>query len=164
MTKEQYERWSSAYRKRKNGGEILCKADKMITAVVFLSYPALLLYLFWRGLLGKCIVCIVVPAVSFLLVSVFREIYCAPRPYEVLDIWPLIKKETKGRSFPSRHVFSAFMIAMAFFSVHAVFGAIMGILGMLLAYIRVVGGVHFPKDVVAGALLGILGGLFCFML
>ena len=42
-------------------------------------------------------------------------------------------------------------------------GIAIGILGIALAYVRVVGGVHFPKDIAAGALIGILSGILYFI-
>ena len=54
---------------------------------------------------------IIVPLVGFVAVSVFRYIVNRPRPYEKFDMPPVIPKDTHGRSFPSRHVFSAFIIA-----------------------------------------------------
>lgn len=160
MTKEQYEKWSSPFRKRESGAKILYVMDKIITGSIFLAYPALLLFLAVTKRYDDLIFYILVPAVSFLVVSLFRKKYSAPRPYEVLGICPLIKKTTKGKSFPSRHVFSVFIIGMTFLDWNMWFGTIILICGVLLAYIRVVGGVHFPKDVAAGALLGILCGLF----
>ena len=49
--------------------------------------------------------------VAFAAVTLFRKAVNAPRPYETLGIDPLIEKDTAGRSFPSRHTFSLFMIA-----------------------------------------------------
>lgn len=164
MTKEQYERWSKPYRRRAGGAKALAVADRIVTGTVFFSYPALLLYLFWNGLFETCFFCIVLPAASFAIVSLFRNLYPAQRPYEVLDILPLIPKKTKGKSFPSRHVFSAFIIGMTFFYIHAVLGIVILLLGALLAYFRIAGGVHFPKDTIAGALIGILFGLFYFII
>lgn len=160
MTKEQYEKWSKPFRKN-SGAKLLTGADRAITAFIFLSYPALLFFLLWSGKLYQCVFCTMIPAGSFLLISAFRSWHSAPRPYEQLDIQPLMEKETKGKSFPSRHVFSVFIIGMTFFSVYQPAGVAIGVLGILLACIRVVGGVHFPKDVVAGALLGICFGLPC---
>lgn len=54
---------------------------------------------------------IIAPLVGFIAVSVFRYIVNRPRPYEKFDMPPVIPKDTHGRSFPSRHVFSAFIIA-----------------------------------------------------
>ncbi|MCI9415880.1 MAG: phosphatase PAP2 family protein [Eubacterium sp.] len=163
MTKEQYEKWSAPYRRKRNGISILIGIDRAITAVVFVSYPVLLAALMLQKLYGEMLLCVVVPAVSFVLVSVFRKFYSAPRPYEILDIQPLIKKNTKGKSFPSRHVFSVFMIGMTYFYMYWPAGIAIGILGIALAYVRVVGGVHFPKDIAAGALIGILSGILYFI-
>ena len=160
MTKQQYEKWSSPFQKRESGAKILYVMDKTITGIVFLAYPVLLVSFAVMQRYADLISYLLVPAVSFLLVSLFRKKYSALRPYEVLDICPLIKKTTKGKSFPSRHVFSIFIIGMTFLDWNMWVGIIFLILGVLLAYIRVVGGVHFPKDVAAGALLGILCGLF----
>lgn len=164
MTKEQYERWSAPFRRENRRVKYLKIADKLITGAVFVSYPALLLYLLLQENDRQFWFCFFVPACSFLLMSFFRSIYSAQRPYEVLDITPLIPKDTKGKSFPSRHVFSAFMIGMTFLFVIKPFGILILAAGTVMAYIRVVGGVHFPKDTAAGALLGILCGMLYFFL
>lgn len=57
---------------------------------------------------------VAVTAVSFIGVSYFRKKFDAPRPYTVYNYEPIIKKEKEGNSFPSRHVFSAFVIATTF--------------------------------------------------
>ena len=163
MTKQQYEHWSSPYRNTK-GKKIIITADKWMTGIVFLAYPILLGYLLFTGNNQKLMQTILVPAVSFVIVSVFRRCYTAPRPYELLDIEPLIEKDTKGRSFPSRHVFSIFIIGMTFFYIAKPIGIVIGIMGIAMAYIRVVGGVHFPKDVVAGAVTGIFCGMMYYII
>lgn len=103
-----------------------------------------------------------VPGISFVVISVFRYLYCAPRPYEVFDLPPVIPKDTRGKSFPSRHVFSIFIIGMTFFWKMPLAGVLIGAAGIFMAVVRVLGGVHFPKDVIAGAALGILAGLVGF--
>ena len=54
------------------------------------------------------------------------------------------------------------MIAMAIGYVWMPGGILFLILGVLLAVIRVIGGVHFPRDVAAGASIGILVGILGF--
>ena len=107
-----------------------------------------------------------VPGISFVLVSVFRRILNAPRPYEVFDGVPVIAKDTLGKSFPSRHAFSIFIIGMAFCACCPLTwaGPAVLVLGVALAAIRVIAGVHFPRDVIAGALTGILLGYVGFWL
>ena len=63
------------------------------------------------------------------------------------------------RALPSRHVFSVFIIAATIFYVHPSAGILLGLLGVVLAVLRVIGGVHEPRDVIAGALAGILCGV-----
>ena len=163
MTKEQYERWSTPIARRSGGPRILKGVNTFLTRLCYVCYPLLLLALalrrdgrFWRVLL--------VPAAAFVLVSLFRSRFNAPRPYQVLDIHPLIHKDTQGKSFPSRHVFSVFMIAMAWWYICPPVGALFCAVGVLLAAVRVLGGVHFPRDVLAGALIALVAGWLGFWL
>lgn len=137
--------------------------NKLITTVVYITYPLALAFLvitqdarFWRVLL--------IPAISFVLVSLIRYYINAPRPYEVSNSVPIIKKDTKGKSFPSRHVFSVFVIASTLYYISNPLGLFLMVAGIGLAIIRVVGGVHFPRDVIVGAIIGILAGVLGFYL
>lgn len=138
-------------------------ANHLITYSVYTIYPLVLIFLiynrdarFWRVLLA--------PAISYVLVSLFRNYVNAPRPYEVTDNIPIIKKDTKGNSFPSRHVFSVFVIASTLYFISEPLGIILMLAGCILAVLRVIGGVHFPRDVIAGAIIGILSGILGFYL
>lgn len=141
-------------------------ANKAITDVVYVAYPCLLVWLAYAaatgaaGATGMLLRAALVPGISFVLVTVLRKEINAPRPYEVFDAAPVIPKDTRGNSFPSRHAFSIFVIAMTFCACCplAWAGPVMLAAGVLLAVIRVVSGVHFPCDVVVGALLGMLAG------
>ena len=77
---------------------------------------------------------------------------------------PIIKRKGTGKSFPSRHTFSIFVIAVTVFYFWPVAGIITGIAGAVLATVRVLGGVHFVRDVIAGAAIGIGCGLIGFYL
>ena len=104
----------------------------------------------------------VVTAVPFAVVSVMRIVINANRPYEVFDIEELaILRETRksARSFPSRHVFSAFLIGVLWLPYSVAFGIAAIILGLYLALERVLLGIHFIKDAVVGAVIGVISGL-----
>lgn len=156
MTAEQYRRWSAPFRTpgREAG---LNRLNFLLTRLCYAAYPLALLWLaFHRD--GRGLPALVIPAVSFVLLSVFRHCYNAPRPYELLDIQPLIHKDKRGKSFPSRHVFSVFIIAITFLWLWPPLGGVFLVVGVLLAACRVIGGVHFPRDVIAGALFALLAG------
>lgn len=158
MTKETYIKISSFFKQTEKRKNILIYTNKILTYVVYVMYPGLLLYLlFFKDI--RFIKCLLIPAFSFIAVSLFRKIVNAKRPYEVLDIDPIIKKNKKGSSFPSRHVFSVFIIAMMYYYIIKPLGILLFIIGLFLALIRVIGGVHFFRDVLFGALIGILCGL-----
>jgi len=138
-------------------------SNKIITYFVYAVYPIVLILLisnrdprFWRVLLA--------PSIFFVLVSIFRKVVNAPRPYEVTGNEPIIKKETEGNSFPSRHVFSVFVIATTLYFISNPLGIFLMLAGIILAVLRVVGGVHFPRDVIAGAIIGIISGILGFYL
>ena len=156
MTAGQYERLSAPFRgeKREKGLRLI---NRILTGLCYAAYPALLL-----GLLltrdGRLLRAVLVPGVSFVLLSLIRWLN-APRPYEVLDIAPIIHKDTRGKSLPSRHVFSMFVIAMTFLWICPALGMVLLCFGAVLACVRVIGGVHFPRDVIAGAAAGVLSGV-----
>ena len=103
--------------------------------------------------------CCVLPGAGFILLTLVRAKINRPRPYETWDIRPLIHKDTKGNSMPSRHVFSSAVIAMAWLPVYPPAGVLFLILTAAAALIRVLGGVHYPSDVTVGFLTGILAGI-----
>ena len=148
-------------------------ANKVITDAVYVAYPCLLAWLAYAAAiagggeaLGVLARAVLVPGVSFALVTALRKAVNAPRPYEVFGVAPVIPKDTQGNSFPSRHTFSIFVIAMTFRAccTLAWAGPVMLAAGVVLAAIRVVSGVHFPRDVVVGALCGVLAGWVGFWL
>jgi membrane-associated phospholipid phosphatase len=95
-------------------------------------------------------------AVPFAIVSLVRALVRAPRPYEVYDFYEKKPHRAKGKSFPSRHAFSAFAIAVAMLAFHVTFAFLLLGLAVLLCVCRYLLGIHFPRDLIAGALIGIL--------
>lgn len=176
MKKETYERITEPFRTNPKLAQTINIINKAITYVIYVAYPLLLIWLFLtevnQGPIvdfmnnGLFVRALAVPLVSFILLSVLRKAIDAKRPYEVFGLDPIIPKKTKGKSFPSRHVFSIFVIGMTFLAVlkSPVFGIVILIMGVFLAIIRVVSGVHFPRDVIAGMILGILSGVIGFYL
>lgn len=163
MTKEQYRNITEGLRKNPKKTRVVKIINKILTAIVFVSYPVYLFYLFLQrdAWLAEAII---VPLDSFIIVSLVRYLINARRPYEKFELPPVIEKTTKGKSFPSRHVFSVFIIAMTLFYSFPVVGVLLMVIGIMLGLIRVVGGVHEPRDVVAGALAGIFCGVVGFYL
>lgn len=121
--------------------------------LVAASYPFCLSLCFFykKGLFLRAVL---VPAVMFLLVSIFREFVDFPRPYENGGITPLIAKEKKGHSFPSRHAASAGMIAAAWMALWHPAGFFFLAVAVLVAASRVLAGVHYVRDVLVGGMFG----------
>ncbi len=143
--------------------KVINLSNRLITYSVYAIYPVIIMVLLfsgdsriWRVLLG--------PLISFVLVSLLRRFIDAPRPYEVTGKAPILNKDTKGQSFPSRHVFSVFVIASTLYFISRPLGVFLMLIGCVLAVLRVIGGVHYPRDVIAGAIIGILSGVLGFLL
>lgn len=165
MTKENYIKMTQPFRDHPELARGLHILNKLCTGIMYCTYPLLILYLFWQKDI-QFLRGILVPGISFVLLSVFRAKFNRARPYEKFGVPPVIKKDTKGHSFPSRHVFSATMIAMTFLLISpwSWLGVIFLIVSVILAVVRVVSGVHFISDVLAGILVAVVAAMLGYIL
>ena len=100
--------------------------------------------------------------IPFILVSAARRIVNLKRPCEVFDLDALgidTRGFKRGKSFPSRHVFSGFLIATVLLPEIPALGILLLVLSLLLGVSRVALGIHFVRDTVAGAILGVASAL-----
>ncbi len=155
MTEQQYKNILAEIRRHDALTMWIPVIMRTITHATVIGYGCLLFVLFQNGQYNLLYKSVLVPAVSFIAVSVFRRTAGAKRPYELYDINPLVEKESTGNSFPSRHVFSIMVIAGTFFQYHAGLGILFLALGILLAVLRVITGLHFVRDVIAGGVIGL---------
>ena len=134
------------------GARALRIADKALVFVVAAAYIGTAI---WLAVTQDAHVVkfICVPAATFVLATVLRMAINAPRPYERYSIQPLFEDDTRGKSLPSRHTASAFAIACAFFWLNPIVGAIALVVAVAIAVLRIVGGVHFPRDIAAAIAL-----------
>lgn len=163
LKKETYVKMLEYVRERNWLLGFVTKGGRVLSLVSYIFYPVFLVWVFASGQPDGWKAA-AVPAAGFVLLSVFRAKLNAPRPYECFETAPVIEKNTKGKSFPSRHVFSAFIIAFTAAWYWPAAGGALAVCGTLLAVTRVLGGVHFIRDVAAGAAAGIGLGLAGFIL
>ena len=139
--------------------------NRMMTVLMPLAYLTLLGTSFMsKGLGQELATYIMVPALGFILLTIVRKWINQPRPYEAWEIIPLLDKDSAGNSMPSRHVFSATIISMACLHANLPVGLILLVLSALLGLVRVLGGVHYPKDVLVGYACGLIWGILFFIL
>ena len=138
--------------------------NRFMTVVMPIVYLTLLTTIYFREGFGKQVLMYVfIPASGFVILSFLRKKINAPRPYEVWEIVPLLDRDSPGQSMPSRHVFSATTISMACLHASLTMGMICLTLSAFLGLVRVLGGVHFPKDVVVGYICGLVWGVLFFL-
>ena len=138
--------------------------NRFMVVVMPIVYLTLLATAYFQEGFGKQILIYVfIPATGFVILSFLRKRINAPRPYEEWDIKPLLDRDSPGQSMPSRHVFSATIISMACLHASLSLGIILLVLSALLGLVRVLGGVHFPKDVVLGCICGLVWGVIFFL-
>ena len=123
-----------------------------------LSYCVLLFLSFYNSIYEGLSV-FLSAALPFFAVGFVRMMIDAPRPYELYSFYEIKPKERAGRSFPSRHAYSSFVIAVIAFYYSIPLGIGLIFMGLLLSVSRVLLGIHFIRDVVAGAAIGIISGL-----
>ena len=134
---------------------------KVFPLLVYIGYPLLLLYLMitWDS---RILESITVPLGVFVTVTLIRKFMNFERPYECLNIEPLMQKDTKGLSFPSRHTASAAVIGMTFLYINIPLGIIYLSIALFIGLSRICAGVHFPRDVIAGFLYAVVMSVFFF--
>ena len=138
--------------------------NRFMTVVMPMIYLTLLATTYLQQGLGKqVLIYVFIPASGFVILSFLRKKINAPRPYEEWTIKPLLDRDSPGQSMPSRHVFSATIISMACLHASLSVGVILLVLSAFLGLVRVLGGVHFPKDVVVGYICGLVWGVLFFL-
>ncbi len=133
-----------------------CKRTPWLLMGIYICF---ILYLFITTDI-RIILFTVVPIVNLLIVTVLRFVLDRPRPFEVYRIVPLTK-HSKGKSCPSRHTSSAFIIGMACLYVNIPFGILTLCMASIVGATRVLCGLHFILDVLIGVgisvVLGVIG-------
>ena len=138
--------------------------NRFMTVVMPMIYLTLLATTYLQQGLGKqVLIYVFIPASGFVILSFLRKKINAPRPYEVWEIVPLLDRDSSGQSMPSRHVFSATIISMACLHASLSVGLILLILSAILGLVRVLGGVHYPKDVLIGYACGLVWDVIFFL-
>ena len=138
--------------------------NRFMTVVMPIVYLTLLVTTYLQEGLGKQVwMYVFIPASGFVILSLLRKKINAPRPYEIWEIVPLLDRDSPGQSMPSRHVFSATIISMACLHASLSVGLILLILSAILGLVRVLGGVHYPKDVVVGYICSLVWGVIFFL-
>ena len=138
--------------------------NRFMTVIMPMIYLTLLATTYLQEGLGKqVLIYVFIPASGFVILSFLRKKINAPRPYEEWTIKPLLDRDSPGQSMPRRHVFSATIISMACLHASLSVGVILLVLSALLGLVRVLGGVHFPKDVVVGYICALVWGVIFFL-
>ena len=97
-----------------------------------------------------------VPWLVFMAATVISKRLNFKRPFEELGFESVVP-HSKGRSCPSRHATSSWVITMAAAYISPVLGMISAFFAIVVCATRVITGVHYIRDVVCGILFG--GGI-----
>ena len=140
MTAEQYKpiyHWFSAHPTVKR---LVVFLDRWLPLVPFVCYPVLL--------------CLLNVRLSRLFLTQKQAALDFTRPYEQPGFTPLVAKESRGHSMPSRHALSAAVLAAVWLYFYPAAGCVMVGVALLICCLRVLTGVHHVRDVVCGFALG----------
>ena len=164
MKGESYKNMSAYFSSTKARNNTIKALHDILPMMLYIFYPIQLAILLFNEGIGseRFLRFMLVPLGTLIVISIVRALINAKRPYEVYDYTPAVHKDTKGRSFPSRHTVSAFIIAMAFMYINPKIGMIMLVIAALIGVTRVLAGVHFIRDVISGAAIGVIIGVLGF--
>ena len=164
-----YEKSTAFYQAHPLAKRALKLGDLFLTALFFIAYGLLCFYtLFVEEYNPYLFIKILFPPLLALLtVTILRKMVERPRPFheDGANITPVLeKKKESKRSFPSRHLACAGVIALTVWSIFPVAGIFLLGASFLLGYIRFAAGFHYPTDLLCGEALGTAIGLLAFLL
>lgn len=114
---------------------------------VFLQKKKEILLAFFAGIL------------AYILSSVLKIFIHIPRPYDAFPAVHSLFSET-GFSFPSGHATFFMALAFSIFFLHKKAGYVFMFFALLIGIARIIGGVHFPIDILGGFVIGALVAFF----
>lgn len=160
---EFYGRITKFIRAKEKRADSLIWFNMYFTYSMYLLYPVLLVWALFTDfrLFAKILV---IPAGSFILLTIIRKMINRPRPYETWQLDVVLDKQTKGCSMPSRHVFSAVVISFCLMCFVTWPAYILLALCVVYCAERVLIGVHYPSDVIVGYAAGVAAGILVLIL
>ena len=163
INKRIFERVTTYFSTHLKSKQLLKAIYKYLTLAVFVAYPLLLVYVFFARR-DKLLKVVLVPLGTLVLVSLLRILINRKRPYEQFDAPSVFENKTEGKSMPSRHTASAFIIAAAFTYVNPVWGAFAFAAAALIALSRIAAGSHYISDVAVAIIISMtIAYLFFFI-
>ena len=159
-----YNNLAQPFRKRKRLVNALIFIEKTLVGVCAFAYLFTVIYAFSRLEITENTLLRLfgLPAACLLIVTLLRKLCKRPRPYE-RGVQPLVEKDGKANSFPSRHTACAFVIAATVLPYFPLFGGTLLAVGAWIAFFRFLFGHHYFSDLLVGAALGILFGVISWL-
>lgn len=90
---------------------------------------------------------------AWAIAKFIKEFFFVPRPFMLNGNAPTVGYFSTG-SFPSTHTIAAFAVAVSVFLHHRRLGLILIIVSTAIGASRILGGVHYPIDIIGGAIIG----------
>ena len=142
--------------------DMLRHLDRLIVLFISVAFMTYLAFFFCFHSPLRAILYMIVSGVPLLAITIMRRYLNFKRPYEVYDFESLgiePPSEKTGRSFPSRHAFSAFLVGTLMMEMMLPLGVVILVFALLLSVARILLGLHFLRDVLVGAALGVVLGV-----
>ncbi len=165
--KKTYEKQAEFYNAHPFAKHALVMSNYVLTWLFIGVYIGVIAYAVWAKLNALTLGGIIgLPLLCLCIVALLRLFWRRPRPYSEkgANIVPFIQKDgNDDKSFPSRHLASAFVIASVLLPLMPWLSGALYALGCVLGYTRFALGLHYPSDLLGGAVLGLLCGLPVFL-
>lgn len=164
MNRNKYEKITSFFKNNKAANTALKIVYKYLPMLIFILYPIGIVWVFFKQS-EIFFQFVLVPLGVFLMVTALRKLINEQRPYEKYGIEPVFAKNTKGKSMPSRHTASAFIISMVMLRINPYLGIGFLAVSFVIMLSRVLAGVHYIRDVIVGMTISIvIGYVFLFLI